>query len=196
MSSRDDAEDAPGRMRDDVHLASTVEPERRGAAQSSDGPLPFIGHLAVHILEALQPAVAVIGIEIVTVYRRDLPPAIDESAGDAALAAAVRVSERGKLQSGAIAVGAAQTRRALHDAPSVVDAGAICGNDVDFLETILSDVGDVQVSVLCIERVTPRVTETDRPDLPATAAVRIRIRRRHRVRIDAIDVDAKELSEK
>src|SRR6266540_1452811 len=127
-------------MRDDVHLAGTVESERRDASQSSNRPLPLVGHPAVHIPEAFQPAVAVIGIEIVAVYRRNLASAIDKPAGDAAVATAVRVGEDGRLQSGTIAVGAAEARCALHDAPSVIHSGAICRNDVHFLETILSDV--------------------------------------------------------
>ena len=86
---------------------------------------------------------------------------------------------------------------ALDDVPAVVlPARAERRLIVDFFETILADVADVQVTVQAVETIPPRVAQTVSPDLVrARRGAGKRIRRRNAVRRSAVDVDAQVLAE-
>src|SRR5262245_31935409 len=68
--------------------------------------------------------------------------------------------------------------------PAVVHAaGSAGGLEVDFLEAVLSDVGDEQVAGAAIEREAPRIAQSEVPDfLCGGHAARERIARRDGVR--------------
>ena len=139
-----------------------------------------------------------------------LRAAIDEATGDRAPVVVVVLVER-RLVRGIVAAGhlvpahlriGVPTERPLHDLPAVVAAPeAVRRLAVDLLDVGLADVSDPEVAAGAVERETPRVAETPRPDLVPRAVrgacVRIVVRDRvvRRRSAAGVDVDPEDLAE-
>src|SRR5215210_429273 len=109
------------------------------------------------------------------------------------------VLERGQSQSGLIALASSIALVPFHNTPTVVHSlsSASCRSDINFLDTILPHVSDVQVSVGSIEAEPPGIAEPIAPDLSADCRLLPDkgVIRRHRVRGSRLDVNPKNGSE-
>src|SRR5438876_11842665 len=183
---RDDLVDgsiAPAAPVDDVELAPRVEAERahveRAGGKQRRGVI--LRGRGIAGAEAPDEAAAEVRVEVAPAQSGHAAAAVDESAGDraagrvrrlgsgaAVLRRAVAVVEDGEREPGHGArgergaeVGRVEAVQTLHDAPSVVaparERGG--GHEVDLLEEVLPDVGDVEVAGGAVEGVPPRVAQ-------------------------------------
>src|SRR5438132_6704255 len=183
---RDDLVDravAPAAQVDDVELAPRVEAERADVerAAGKEGRGVILRGPGIAGAEAPDEAAAEVRVEVAPAQIGHAAAAVDESAGDraagrvrrlgsgaAVLRRAVAVVEDGEREPGHGARGErhGEVRRveavqALHDVPAVVatarERGG--GHEVDLLEEVLPDVGDVEVAGGAVEGVAPRVAQ-------------------------------------
>src|SRR5438132_9079347 len=183
---RDDLVDravAPAAQVDDVELAPRVEAERADVerAAGKEGRGVVLRGPGIAAAEAPDEAAAEVRVEVAPAQIGHAAAAVDEAAGDraagrvrrlgaraAALRRAVAVVEDGEREPGHGARGErhGEVRRVeavqtLHDVPAVVatarERGG--GHEVDLLEEVLPDVGDVEVAGGAVEGVPPRVAQ-------------------------------------
>ena len=121
---------------------------------------------------------------------RNRSTAVHVTARDRARATIMSVVDDRQLQSSLGARGSVVAAGAFHHVPAVVYPAVIGGDDVDLFVEILPDVGNVEQSRDGIKRVTPRVSQSFRPDLAATICLPDeRVIGWDRVRIAMIDVE-------
>src|SRR4029079_5640241 len=109
----------------------------------------------------------------------------------------MRILDSGKLNARLVARCSVITRRAFGDVPSIIHTCSRRRPDIDLLDLILANVGDVQQSSRWIERIAPRIPQAVCPYLLAHIGLANEwIRRGNGIRIAIVDVDSKNLSEK
>src|SRR3989475_4347158 len=183
---RDDLVDgsiAPAAPVDDVELAPRVEAERahvEGAAGKERRGVILRGR-GIAGAEAPDEPAAEVRVEVAPAQSGHAAAAVDEAAGDraagrvrrlgpgaAVLRRAVAVVEDGQREPRHRArgkrvaeVGRVEAVPALHDVPAVVETARERGggHEVDLLEEVLPDVGDVEVAGGAVEGVAPRVAQ-------------------------------------
>src|SRR5438552_2475968 len=184
LGPRDDLVDravAPAAPVDDVKLAARVAAERahvEGAA-GKEGRGVILRGPGIAGAEAPDEPAAEVRVEVAPPQIGHPAAAVDEAAGDraagrvrrpgsgaAALRRAVAVVEDGEREPGHgarrkrhVGVRRVEAVQALHDVPAVVETARERGrgHEVDLLEEVLPDVGDVEVAGGAAERVPPRV---------------------------------------
>ena len=140
---------------------------RGNVAQIAHVPCTVRGRGAIDQAETLQPAGAIIRIEVVPADGRDGAAAIHLPACHRASLVVIGVFVHRQLQAGLVAASGVVAVRALHDPPTVIDAALRHRHGIDLLPTPLPYVRYIQHVVGKIEGEPPGITQPGCPDLGA-----------------------------